>query len=116
MNNFKIVYTLAGFNDNNEIFHETFAELDNVYEMEKSLTFKQTNRLSWKALHAHSIKRHNFKLTPRILNETNMAVLKCLCPDYENLSNWNGTSRFIDVLLKLWNMLNVKSVSKRWNK
>ena len=45
-----------------------------------------------------------------------MAALKSLGPDCEKLSNWNGTSHFIDIILKLWNMLNVKYVSKGWSK
>ena len=84
--------------------------------MEKSVTIKQAYRLSWKALHPHSIERQNVKLALRIFNESNMTALKCLGPDYEKLSNWNGTSLFIDIILKLWKMLNVKSVSKGWSK
>ena len=84
--------------------------------MEKSLTIKQAYRLSWKALHPHSIERQNVKFALRIFNESNVAALKCLGPDCEKLSNWNGTSLFIDIILKLWNMLNVKSVSKGWSK
>ena len=84
--------------------------------MEKSLTIKQAYRLSWKALHPHSIEKQNVKLALRIFNESNVVALKCLGPDCEKLSNWNGTSLFIDIILKLWNMLNVKSVSKGWSK
>ena len=84
--------------------------------MEKSLTIKLAYRLSWKALHPHSIERQNVKLALRIFHETNVAALKCLGPDCDKLSNWNGTSLFIDIILKLWNMLNVKSVSKGWSK
>ena len=45
-----------------------------------------------------------------------MWLLFSFGPDCEKFSNWNGTSRFIDIIIKLWNMLNVKSVSKGWSK
>ena len=106
------IFTFPGFYYYNEIFRASFAELEHVYEMEKSLTIKQAYRLSWKALHPHSIERQNVKLALRIFNKTiNVAALKCLGPDCEKLSNWNGTSFFINIILKLWNMLNGKSVS-----
>ena len=62
LKNFKKTFTFPGFNDYNEIFRASFTELEHVYEMEKSLTIKQAYRLSWKALHPHSIERQNVKL------------------------------------------------------
>ena len=116
MKKIKRTFTFPGFNDYNEIFCVSFAELEHVYDMDKSLTIKQAYRLSWEILHQHSIERQNVKLALHIFNETNVAAFKCLGPDCEKLSNWNGTSLFIDIILKLWNMLNVKSVSKGWSK
>ena len=67
----KRTFTFPGFNDYNEIFRASFAELEHVYEMEKSLTIKQAYRLSWKALYPHSIERQNVKLALPIFNESN---------------------------------------------
>ena len=69
MKKFQRSFTFPGFNDYNELFRASFAELEHVYEMEKSLTIKQAYRLSWKALHPHSIERQNVKLAFRIFNE-----------------------------------------------
>ena len=52
----KRTFRFPGFNDYDEIFRASFAELEHVYKMEKSLTIKQAYRLSWKALHPHSIE------------------------------------------------------------
>lgn len=112
LKNFKKTFTFPGFDDNNIVFRASFADLEHIYEMEKSLTIKQAYRLTWKALHPHSIERQNVKLALRIFNESNVAALKCLDQD----CNWNGTALFIDIILKLWNILNVKSVSKGWSK
>ena len=113
---FKRTFTFPVFNDYNEILCASFAELEHVYETGKSLTIRQAYRFSWKELYPHSIERQNVKLALRIFNEPNVAALKCLGPDCEKLSYWNGTSLFIDIILKLWNMLNVKSESKGWSK
>ena len=95
----KRTFTFPGFNYYNEIFRASFAELEHVYEIEKSLTIKQAYyRLSWNALHPHSMEIQNVKLAFRISNETNVAALKGLGPDCEKLSNWNGTSLFIDII------------------
>ena len=76
LKNFKRTFTFPGFNDYNEIFRASFSELEHVYEMENSLTNKQAYRLSWKALHPHSIERQNVKLALCIFNESNVAALK----------------------------------------
>ena len=68
LKNFKRTFTFPRFNDYNEIFRASFSELEHVYEMEKSFTIKQAYRLSWKALHPHSIERQNVKLALRIFN------------------------------------------------
>ena len=66
LKNFERTFTFPGFNDYNEIFCASFVELEHIYEMEKSLTIKQAYRVSWKALHQHSIERQNVKLALHI--------------------------------------------------
>ena len=83
LKNFKRTFTFPGFNDYNEIFPASFAELEHVYENGKIFSYQQAYRLSWKALHPHSIERQNVKLVLRIFNESNVAALKCLGPDCE---------------------------------
>ena len=117
LKNSKKTFTFPKFNDDSVLLNASFCDLKTVYEIENSSTIKKAYRLSWKALHPHSIERQNVKLVLRIFNETNVAALKCLGPDNpDKLVNWNGTADFIECILKMWNMFNVKSASKGWHK
>ena len=114
--NSRQTFTYPSFQDDSVIQRASFGDLKSLYEIEKGITIKQAYRLSFKALHPHSIERQNVNLVLRIFNDTNIAALKSLGPNNTCLVNWSGTADFIEIILKLWNIFNVKSASKGWRK
>ena len=78
-----------------------------MYNLEADSTLKQAYRLTIKALQPHSIERQNVRLALRIAK-----ALLNLGQKHMDLVNWLGTSKFISTIIKLWDMLNVKSYNK----
>ena len=80
-----------------------------MYNLEADSTLKQAYRLTIKALHPHSVERQNVRLALRIFDDYTAIALLILGPKHTDLVNWLGTSKFISTIIKLWDMLNVKS-------
>ena len=60
----------------------------------------------------NAIERQNVKLTLRIFDRTTVAALEILGPKSSNMHAWEGTSAFITIVLKFWNIVNVKNTTK----
>ena len=65
--------------------------------------------LNYKCLHSHSLERQNVKLALRVFHSTNSAALRILGDQHGDLSNYDGTAKFIDIIVKFWNIFNVKT-------
>lgn len=74
-------------------------EVIELYDCEKTNVVKMT-KLSFKAVHPSSVERQKASLMTDVLNEKTVAALRT-----KNLK----TFEFLEVLVTLWNMLNVKS-------
>ena len=73
---------------------------------------KQSHRLNNKSLHPHDIKRQNVKLVLRIFCDTTDVDLKSLGQQSESLPNWEGTVTFLNIVLKILTIVNVKTIFK----
>ena len=98
--------------DNSKSWNASFSHLDVIYQLEKTSVIKQGNRLNYKCLHPHSIERQNVKLALRVFCDTTVASLRTFGPSQEQLPNWEGTQVFIEIILKFWNIVNVKTPFK----
>ena len=96
--NSRQTFTYPSFQDDSVIQRASFGDLKSLYEIEKGITIKQAYRLSFKALHPHSIERQNMNLVLRIFNDTNIDALKSLGPNNTCLVNWSGTADFIEIM------------------
>ena len=98
--------------DNSKSWNASFSHLDVIYQLEQTSVIKQGNRLNYKCLHPHSIERQNMKLALRVFCDTTVASLRTFGPSQEQLPNGEGTQVFIEIILKFWNIVNVKTPFK----
>ena len=56
--------------------------------------------------------QQNVKLALRVFCDTTVASLRTFGPSQEQLPNWEGTQVFIEIILKFWNIVNVKTLFK----
>ena len=89
-----------------------------LYHMEREHTLKDGYIIIWKSLFPNAIKRQNVKLALQIFDRTTMAALEILGPKSSNMHACEGTSAFITIIHKFWNIVNVKNttkgIQKRW--
>ena len=105
-------FTFPDIEDNTMILHASFDHLKVVYNMEINSTLKQAFKLTLKSLFPHSIERENVRLALKIFDDSTAKALINMGPKHAQLLNWKGTSTFILVIIKLWDMLNIKSYGK----
>ena len=105
-------FTFPNIEDNTVILHASFDHLKVVYNIEINSTLKQAFKLTQKSLFPHSIERQNVRLGLKIFDDSTAKALIIMGPKHAQLLNWKGTSTFILVIIKLWDMLNIKSYGK----
>ena len=98
--------------DNSKSWNASFSHLAVIYQLEQTSVIKQGNRLNYKCLHPHSIERLNVKLALRVFCDITVASLRTFGPSQEQLPNWEGTQFVIEIILKFWNIVNVKTPFK----
>ena len=107
LKNYRKTLTFPEIDNLGNMLQASFVDLEVIHNLEMSKILKKAPQLTWKALHLHSLERQNVKLALKIFNDSNIAALKCYGPDHENLENWKGTSLFISIICKWWNMVNI---------
>ena len=108
----KNIFFLPDMYDNSKSWNASFSHLDVIYQLEQTSVIKQGNRLNYKCLHPHSMERHNVKLALRVFCDTTVASLRTFGPSQEQLPNWEGTQVFIEIIVKFWDIVNVKTPFK----
>ena len=91
-----------------------FKDLITIYYMEKDLVpvLKDGYLLTLKFIFPNSIERQNVKLVLKIIDRTIVAAFETLGPSSPKLINWESTAIFIRILLKFWNIVNVKTLQR----
>ena len=107
LKNYRKTLTFPEIDNLGNMLQASFVDLEVIHNLEMSKILKKAPQLTRKALHPHSLERQNVKLALKIFNDSNIAALKCYGPDHENLENWKGTSLFISIICKWWNMVNI---------
>ena len=102
-------FSFPDIDDHSLIYNSSFNTLDKLYTLERGLTIKKAYMLNYKCLHPHSLERQNVKLALRVFHSTNSAALRILGNQHGDLTNYDGTAKFIDIIVKFWNIFNVKT-------
>ena len=109
-------FTFPDFSGNTVILNAVFSDLTNIYHMEKESIMKDGYKLTWKSLFSNNIDRQNVKLALKVFDRTTIAALEVLGPHTSKLQHWEGTAQFISIVLKFWNIVNVKNTTKGLHK
>jgi hypothetical protein len=79
--------------------------------MESNMSLKKAHRLTPSALEPKSIEKTSVKLATSVFSESTRDALEFYAAN-EGKTDWSGTAAFISLVLKLWNVMNVKSSTK----
>jgi hypothetical protein len=92
----------------------SFSHVRRLYYSEKDNIVKLAPNLTYKALYPSSLERQNVKLALKVFDEKTVVALG----EYGTLSkcDFSGTQTFVNIILKLWKILNVKSTDKGFRK
>ena len=88
-----------------------FKDIVDLHDMKASMTLRIAHRLRPSVLDPRSIEKTSVKLAVSVFCELTPDALKHYAL-HEGKSSWNGTSNFISIILKLWNVMNVKTRTK----
>ena len=105
-------FVFPDFHHNSSLKHASFFDLITLYHTEREHTLKNGYMLTWKSLFPNAIERQNVKLALRIIDRTTVAALEILGPNSSKMHAWEGTSAFVTIVLKFWNIVIVKNTTK----
>jgi len=91
--------------------HADFKHVTELYNKEATMSLKKAHRLTPATLQPKSIEKTSVKLAVSVFCESTRDALRFYAEN-EAESSWSGTADFVTVILKLWNVLNVKTSSK----
>jgi len=86
-----------------------FSHCVKLYELEKGKPIKYAHKLRKNFLNPKSIEKVSVKPASAIFSESTSGALRIYGKDER--SQWNDTAIFIEIITKLWNVLNVKTTS-----
>ena len=88
-----------------------FQHVVDLYNLESPMSLKKAHRLTAAALQPKSIEKTSVKLATSVFSESTRDALQFSASN-ENKPEWNDTADFISLVMKLWNVMNVKSRTK----
>ncbi|KAH9378468.1 hypothetical protein HPB48_016552 [Haemaphysalis longicornis] len=101
--------TGAATNKTPSVLTASFNTLCKLHEGEKDELLRLAPTLSFKALNPSNLERQNVKLALRIFHSSTVAALRST---KVTLDHANGTLEFISIVLKWWDIVNVKTPLK----
>lgn len=89
-----------------------FNHVVQLYNHESSAALKKAHKLSPSVLQPKSIEKTSVKLATAVFCESTRDALQYYATHCSDKAEWAGTASFISVVLKLWNIMNVKTSAK----
>lgn len=90
----------------------SLSTLKKMHNLENSLLLKYGYRLTMKSLSPSNLENQNVKLVSQIFNRNVAEALLELGEKY-NIPHYRETSLYIQVFIKQWNIMNMKTPKKR---
>jgi hypothetical protein len=88
-----------------------FRHIVELNKLEEAMSLKKAHKLRPAALHPKSIEKTSVKLAVSVFCESTRDALR-FYSDHEGKNDWRGTADFVNLMVKLWNVLNVKTCCK----
>lgn len=111
LKNYRLTFCFPDFYDLTTVRYASFEAIRDVYKIESDKLLKFGYGLSLKALWPSTFERQNVKLVMQIFNDDIENSLLELGPS-EHIENYEDTAKFINIIKKWWNVVNVKSPVK----
>ncbi|KAG1674549.1 Histone H2B.3 [Nymphon striatum] len=92
----------------------SFHDLIDLYNIESDKPIRMAHKLTTTCLNPISIEKTSVKLACAIFHESTRDALKFFTSQMNK--PWEGTHKFVSLILKLWNIINVKSTTKGYHK
>ena len=88
-----------------------FKHIVDLYNTESTMSLKKAHRLTPAALNPRSIEKTSVKLAVSVFCESTRDALQFYA-SHEDRPEWGSTAEFLSLVIKLWNILNVKTSHK----
>ena len=88
-----------------------FKDIVDLHGLEASMSLRKAHRLSPAVLEPKSIEKTSVKLAVAVFSESTRDALRFYA-DNEGKTSWSGTAEFLSLVIKLWNVMNVKTRTK----
>ena len=88
-----------------------FKHITELHGRESTMALKKAHRLTPATLEPKSIEKTSVRLAVAVFNESTRDALQFYAT-HEGQSAWSSTADFISLILKLWNIMNVKTQTK----
>ncbi len=92
-----------------------FNHVIELFNLEATAVLKKSNKLSTAVLYPKSIEKTSVKLATALFSESTRDALQFYAK-HASKSQWTSTADFITLIIKLWDVLNVKSSIKGLHK
>jgi hypothetical protein len=88
-----------------------FQHIEDLFYHEENMSLKKAHRLKMAALNPKSIEKTSVQLAVSVFNESTRDALR-FYGETDDKPSWLGTADFLALVIKVWNVLNVKTSSK----
>jgi len=88
-----------------------FRHIAELYRIESTMSLKKAHRLTPATLNPRNIEKTSVKLAVSVFSESTRDALKFYA-SHQGHSEWLSTAEFLSLVIKLWNVLNVKTSHK----
>ena len=88
-----------------------FKHVTELFNMESTLSLKKAHKITPASLNPRNIEKTSVKLAVSIFCESTRDALQFYA-DHQDHPQWKTTADFISLVIKLWNVLNVKTSHK----
>jgi len=88
-----------------------FHHIVELHTMESGMLLKKAHRLTPATIKPKSIEKTSVKLATSVFSESTCDALRFYA-DNEDKAEWTSTADFLSFVIKLWNVMNVKSRAK----
>ena len=87
----------------------SFIDIRNLYAEESKQPLKLAHKLTQKSLAPKNIEKTSVKLSNAIFHESTLHALQYF--NENQGKQWTGTADFVEIVLKMWKIVNVKTPS-----
>lgn len=102
-------FVFPDFDDFNIKREARFLDLRRLYRKNRFMLLKNASKLSHRSLFPSNLDRQKVSLACHVFHESTLAAVKTEFESNSGVITSEGTFKFIDIILKWWTIMNIKS-------